>query len=96
MADNNEKWNAQKVASHLAEKVKEGTAPWQKPWRAADGIPFQHNPTTNKPYRSMDQIAIMVVADAKGYSDHRWVTYNTRKAEGWQGKTSESGVRRSF
>ena len=44
----------QRVADKLIEQLKQGTAPWQKPWETtgSSGLPF--NPTTGKRYRGVN------------------------------------------
>jgi antirestriction protein ArdC len=47
----------ERVAEKLVEQLKQGTAPWQKPWEAgAAGSFIPHNPTTGKRYRGINAI----------------------------------------
>lgn len=67
------------VAEGLIEQLKQGTAPWIKPWKAGDGggfMPF--NPTTGKRYKGINAIHLM----AQGRSDQRWLTYKQAAAVG--------------
>jgi antirestriction protein ArdC len=48
------------VAEKLIEQLKQGTAPWQMPWKAGDGggmMPF--NPTTGKRYKGINAIHLL-------------------------------------
>lgn len=72
---------ARQVADALIAQLKAGTAPWQKPWTAGDGVAFlPHNPVTGKAYRGGNAIWLMCIAEMRGYADTRWMTY--RQAEG--------------
>ena len=64
------------VASRLIEQIRNGTAPWQKPWRPGTSfLPF--NPTNGTRYKGINVINLL----ARGHSDARWMTY--RQAEGF-------------
>jgi len=74
----------ERVAEQLIEQLKQGTAPWQKPWVAgATFLPF--NPITQKRYKGINTIHLMM----QGHSDPRWVTYKQAEAEGWQVRKKE-------
>lgn len=67
------------VAEKLIEQLKQGTAPWQMPWKAGDGggmMPF--NPTTGKRYKGINAIHLL----SQGRDDQRWLTFNQAKAAG--------------
>lgn len=69
------------VAEKLIEQLKQGTAPWQMPWKAGDGggmMPF--NPTTGKRYKGINAIHLL----SQGRDDQRWLTFNQAKAAGAQ------------
>jgi len=62
----------EQVAENLIEQLKEGVAPWQKPWKPGDllaALPV--NPTTGKRYRGINSLNLMSLA----YTDPRWLTY---------------------
>jgi len=77
------------VAQKLVEQLRQGTAPWQKPW--APGAPAAFiplNPTTGKRYRGINAIQLM----SQGYSDQRWMTYKQAAAVGAQVRKGEKGT----
>lgn len=79
----------EKVAEKLIEKLKEGTAPWQKPWAAGDpGALLPINPTTGKRYRGINAILLM----SQGFSDQRWMTYKQAAAAEAQVRKGETGT----
>lgn len=77
------------VAEKLIEQLKQGTAPWQMPWKAGDGggnMPF--NPTTGKRYKGINAIHLL----SQGREDQRWLTYKQASAEGAQVKKGEKST----
>lgn len=74
------------VAENLIAQLKEGTAPWQKPWNpGAPGAALPMNPTTGKRYKGINAIHLM----AQGYSDQRWMTYKQAEAADAQVRKGE-------
>jgi len=78
---------AKKVAEGLIEQLKEGTAPWQKPWQPGERV-MPYNPTTGKDYRGGNTLWLM----AAGHADPRWMTYKQAEAEGAQVRKGEHGT----
>ena len=78
---------AKKVAEGLIEQLKQGTAPWQKPWEPGQQF-MPYNPTTGKDYRGGNVIWLM----SQGRSDPRWMTYRQATAEGAQVRKGEHGT----
>ena len=77
------------VAEKLIEQLKQGTAPWQKPWQAGEpGAFLPVNPTTGKRYRGINAIHLM----SQGQSDQRWMTYKQAAAIGAQVRQGEKGT----
>ena len=77
------------VAEKLIEQLKQGTAPWQMPWKAGDGggmMPF--NPTTGKRYKGINAIHLL----SQGRDDQRWLTFNQAKAAGAQVRKGEKST----
>ena len=77
------------VAEKLIEQLKQGTAPWQMPWKAGDGggmMPF--NPTTGKRYKGINAIHLL----SQGRDDQRWLTFNQAKAAGTQVRKGEKST----
>ena len=82
---------ARTVADALVAQLREGTAPWQKPWRpGTDFLPY--NPTTGDRYHGMNAMWLLVVGSARGYDDTRWMTYRQAQAEDAQVRKGEKGT----
>jgi putative DNA primase/helicase len=79
----------QTVAEKLVAQLKEGTAPWQKPWRPGDpGALLPVNPTTGKRYKGINAIHLM----SQGFEDQRWMTYKQAETAGAQVRKGEKGT----
>jgi putative DNA primase/helicase len=75
---------AQRLADKLIAQLREGTAPWQKPW--TEGQAFgPYNPTTGNRYRGINVLALL----GTDYTDPRWMTYKQAQAQGWQVRGGE-------
>ena len=75
---------AQRLADKLIAQLKEGTAPWQKPW--LEGQSFgPYNPTTGNRYRGINILALI----STDFNDPRWMTYKQAQAQGWQVRGGE-------
>ncbi|AGH55363.1 zincin-like metallopeptidase domain-containing protein [Legionella pneumophila] len=69
------------IAERLIQQLKQGTAPWQRPWEpGAPNAFIPMNPFTGKRYKGINAIALM----AQDYRDPRWMTY--KQAEETQGQ----------
>ncbi|MCP5246850.1 MAG: DUF1738 domain-containing protein, partial [Burkholderiales bacterium] len=69
--------------------LKQGTAPWQKPWQPGDPLlSFPHNPTTQKRYRGINALYLM----SQGYADPRWLTYKQAAGLGAQVRKGEKST----
>jgi len=79
----------QEVTSDIIRMLKEGVAPWQKPWRTGEAGRTPRNPTTDKPYRGGNVLALMIAAMRKGFTDPRWMTYRQAAEKGWQVRKGE-------
>lgn len=83
----------QDIAERLIEQIKSNTAPWQKPWqggKTSEVLPINLN--TGKPYRGMNLVNLMSVAEAKGFSDNRWITYKGAEKLGAQVRKGEKST----
>lgn len=77
------------VAEKLIEQLREGTAPWQKPWEPGEAGAFMPiNPTTGKRYRGINALQLM----SEGRSDQRWMTYKQAAAMDAQVRKGEKGT----
>ena len=78
------------AAKRIIEALKEGTAPWIKPWDSSVSKTFSRplSASTNKPYSGINTILLM----SRGHSDPRWCTFNQAKANGWNIRKGEKGT----
>ena len=53
------------VAAGIVKQLREGTAPWVKPWRPGERF-MPYNPTSGNEYRGMNAVWLMSQAEAKG------------------------------
>ncbi|MGV7209327.1 zincin-like metallopeptidase domain-containing protein [Oxalobacteraceae bacterium A2-2] len=78
------------VAEKLIEQLREGTAPWQKPWQAGEPNTFlPMNPVTDQRYKGINALQLM----SQGYEDPRWMTYKQAASLDLQVRAGEKGTR---
>ena len=76
------------VASRLIEQIRNGTAPWQKPWRPGTSfLPF--NPTNGTRYKGINVVNLL----SRGYGDARWMTYRQAQTKGYQVRRAKKARR---
>ncbi|OEZ97395.1 zincin-like metallopeptidase domain-containing protein [Duganella phyllosphaerae] len=78
-----------KVAEKLIEQLREGTAPWQKPWQpgeASSRLPV--NPVTGSRYKGINALHLM----SEGREDQRWMTYKQAESLDAQVRKGEKGT----
>jgi antirestriction protein ArdC/phage/plasmid primase-like uncharacterized protein len=81
------------VAELLLEQIRQGTAPWQRPWSPSQASLMQPiNPVTGNHYRGLNAIYLM----ALGRADNRWMTYKQAQDKGWQVRKGERGSQIQF
>lgn len=85
--------HSEAVAAELVARLKEGTAPWQKPWDAGKTQPAPFNPTTGKPYRGGNALWLQMNQQT---DDPRWMTYKQAQDQGWQVRKGEKGTTVEF
>lgn len=77
------------VAEKLIKQLREGTAPWQKPWEPGEaGAVMPLNPTTGKRYKGINALQLM----SEGHEDQRWMTYKQAAAVDAQVRKGERGT----
>jgi putative DNA primase/helicase len=77
------------VAEKLIEQLREGTAPWQKPWEPGQaGANMPINPTTGKRYKGINALQLI----SEGREDRRWMTYKQAAAVDAQVRKGEKGT----
>ncbi|CCO24042.1 zincin-like metallopeptidase domain-containing protein [Maridesulfovibrio hydrothermalis] len=68
-------------AEKIIKKLEEGTAPWQRPWKAGEYQP-PFNPVSGVVYSGVNQVML----SADGLNDPRYMTYKQAASKGWQVK----------
>ena len=96
MSDKNKKMTAdeyhRRFADRIIEQIKQGVAPWQKPWKPGERV-LPHNLATERPYSGGNSLRLAVVAQHRGYSDTRWGTYRQIRSTGGHVRKGERGTR---
>lgn len=67
-------------AEKIIQKLKEGAAPWQKPWEDGGQLLAPHNPVSGTVYRGVNRVSLAM----SGYDDPRWMTYRQAQEAGYQ------------
>ncbi len=80
------------LADRIIKQIKEGVAPWQKPWKPGEKF-LPENFKSGKTYRGTNTVNLASVAIERGYSDNRWGTYRQIRAAGGQVRAGEKGAR---
>jgi antirestriction protein ArdC len=85
----------ERVLSSLLDKIKEGKAPWRKPFKddanfAGAFVP--RNPASKHIYSGINSIVLKLHQEISGYNDPRWMTYNQATELGGQVRKGEKGV----
>lgn len=70
------------------EAIKNGNAPWHKPWKTGVLQEMPKNASTNNEYKGINTINLAM----SGFNDPRWVTYNQAKEMGGQVKKGEKST----
>lgn len=76
-----------KISDQLITHIKQGTAPWQKPWKAGEHN-FPYNPKTGNPYKGMNTVILAM----QNYSDPRWLTFKQAAELGASVKKGEKST----
>ena len=79
-------------AEGIIEQIRQGTAPWQKPWGPGERV-LPANVDTGRSYAGGNSLHLAAVQQARGYADVRWGTYRQIQGRGGQVRKGESGTR---
>jgi len=85
----------ERFAATIIRQIREGVAPWQKPWRRGD-TPLPANFATGNPYRGGNTLYLAARGQERGFSDNRWATYNQVKKAGGHVRKGERGEKILF
>jgi putative DNA primase/helicase len=79
------------VAGAIVGQLRQGTAPWTRPW--APGQHFlPYNPTTGNTYRGINSLWLLATSQERGYGDSRWLTWRQAWEQGGQVRRGERGT----
>jgi len=81
----------EEVAARIIDQLKQGTAPWVKPWEPGAQV-APYNQATGKPYRGMNNLLLTM----SGHADPRWMTYKQAAEIGGQVRKGEKGTQLHF
>ncbi len=81
-----------KFADAIVAQIREGTAPWQKPWAPGERV-LPTNVDTGRAYRGGNSLHLAAVQQQRGYDDVRWGTYRQIQTRGGQVRKGERGTR---
>ena len=91
MEKEHEQTHSEKVAAELIKAIREGTAPWQRPWQPGEAmVSAPYNPTTGNQYRGSNSLYLRLLGSQ--YDDPRWLTYKQAQDMGAQVRKGESGL----
>ena len=79
-------------ADAIIEQIRQGTAPWQKPWGPGERV-LPANVDTGRSYRGGNSLHLAAVQQERGYGDVRWGTYRQIQARDGQVRKGEQGTR---
>lgn len=72
----------QEVTDKVLEALKNGVAPWVKPWTGKPGDGVHMNPDTKTVYKGINVWLLNIAQMANGYSSSEWVTFRGAKKLG--------------
>ena len=81
-----------RFADAIIEQIRQGTAPWQKPWGPGERV-LPANVDTGRSYSGGNSLHLAAVQQERGYADVRWGTYRQIQARGGQVRKGERGTR---
>jgi antirestriction protein ArdC len=83
------------VAGRIIEQLREGTAPWVRPWKPGERY-LPYNPKSGQAYHGINAVWLMSESLHRGYQDPRWMTFKQAQEAGAKVRRGESGTRLEF
>ena len=84
----------EEITAKVIEALKNGTAPWRKPWSGAN-TPF--NAVSGRHYNGANTVVLTMRGfELDGCADPRWMTFKQASDNGWKVKKGASGTRVTF
>ncbi len=81
----------EQFAARIIQALKDGTAPWQKPWKPGERI-LPHNFGSGRDYRGGNAVYLTMQALDRGYADPRWGGYRQIQEAGGHVRKGEKGT----
>ena len=81
----------QQFAERIIQALKDGTAPWQKPWKPGERI-MPHNFGSGRDYRGGNAVYLAMQGLDRGYADPRWGGYRQIQEAGGHVRKGETGT----
>lgn len=81
-----------KLAEELVKALSQDEIPWNSMWASQRA----YNATTGKSYRGVNAMWLALQAEARGFTDPRWCTFNQAKDNGWNVRKGEKGTHVEF
>ena len=81
----------QQFAERIIKALREGTAPWQKPWKPGERI-LPHNFGSGRDYRGGNAVYLAMQALDRSYADPRWGGYRQIQEAGGHVRKGEKGT----
>ncbi len=82
-------------ARQIIRQLKDGTAPFQKPWKPGERS-LPENLATGRRYTGGNSLYLGVAAQMRGYTDNRWATYRQIREAGAHVRKGEKGTKVLF
>ncbi|MXZ37975.1 MAG: DUF1738 domain-containing protein [Holophagales bacterium] len=82
-------------ARQIIRQMKDGTAPFQKPWKPGERS-LPENLATGRRYTGGNSLYLGVAAQMRGYTDNRWATYRQIREAGAHVRKGEKGTKVLF
>lgn len=83
------------ITQSIITALESGVAPWVKPWTGATHD-TDRNLVSQKPYRGINRVILMVATMSKGYAAPVWATYKQWQAVGANVRKGEHGTKIVF
>ena len=80
---------AQVITDAIVARLEAGTSPWKQPWTSNNGSPIVPRRWNGEPYRGINCIYLWAVAETKGYTNRRWMTYRQASKSAGQVRKGE-------
>ncbi|MCY4661758.1 MAG: zincin-like metallopeptidase domain-containing protein [Acidobacteria bacterium] len=81
----------QQFAERIIQALKEGAAPWQKPWKPGERM-MPHNFGSGRDYRGGNAVYLAMQGLDRGYADPRWGGYRQIQEAGGHVRKGEKGT----